>query len=105
MHTGGKCCSLPFSIVFETWTGATYLKSVFVVRFSLTVGSFQHQNKDLAEDAAPQNCLMREVEGIAQRLGASLEEIRRRATEPREEERKLGEPGLQVTVLAVVVLG
>lgn len=44
------------------------------------------------EDTEPQNCLLREVECIAQRLGASLEEIQRRAEEPQEkknEQRKL----------------
>ncbi|XP_028742313.1 coiled-coil domain-containing protein 30 isoform X3 [Peromyscus leucopus] len=48
----------------------------------------QRQN----EDTEPQNSLLREVECIAQRLGASLEEIQRRAEEPQEkknEQRKL----------------
>nr|XP_042127712.1 coiled-coil domain-containing protein 30 isoform X3 [Peromyscus maniculatus bairdii]XP_042127713.1 coiled-coil domain-containing protein 30 isoform X3 [Peromyscus maniculatus bairdii]XP_042127714.1 coiled-coil domain-containing protein 30 isoform X3 [Peromyscus maniculatus bairdii] len=48
----------------------------------------QRQN----EDTEPQNCLLREVECIAQRLGASLEEIQRTAEEPQEkknEQRKL----------------
>ncbi|XP_055466927.1 coiled-coil domain-containing protein 30-like [Psammomys obesus] len=61
---------------------------------SLQKESPQHRSEDLAEEAAPQNCLLREVEGIAQRLETSLEEIRRVATEPREEEkaqRKLGD--------------
>ncbi|XP_052570969.1 coiled-coil domain-containing protein 30 isoform X6 [Peromyscus californicus insignis] len=44
----------------------------------------QRQN----EDAEPQNCLLREVECIAQRLGASLEEIQRRTKEPQEKERE-----------------
>lgn len=60
---------------------------------SLQKESPQHRSEDLAEEAAPQNCLLREVEGIAQRLETSLEEIRRVATEPREEkaQRKLGD--------------
>ncbi|OBS78814.1 hypothetical protein A6R68_18804, partial [Neotoma lepida] len=48
----------------------------------------QHQNEVLAKDAEPQNCLLREVECIAQRLGASLEEIQRRAEEPQEKEKE-----------------
>lgn len=47
---------------------------------------------------------MREVECIAQRLGASLEEIQRTAEEPQEkknEQRKLGEPWLQTTIVAM----
>ncbi|KAH0502035.1 Coiled-coil domain-containing protein 30 [Microtus ochrogaster] len=51
----------------------------------------RHPHEDLARDAEPQNYLLREVECIAQRLGASLEEIQRRAVEPQEEreQRKL----------------
>ncbi|XP_026637992.1 coiled-coil domain-containing protein 30 isoform X1 [Microtus ochrogaster] len=48
----------------------------------------QHPHEDLAKDAEPQNYLLREVECIAQRLGASLEEIQRRAAEPQEKERE-----------------
>ncbi|XP_041508154.1 coiled-coil domain-containing protein 30 isoform X5 [Microtus oregoni] len=48
----------------------------------------QRPHEDLARDAEPQNCLLREVECIAQRLGASLEEIQRRAAEPQKEERE-----------------
>ncbi|XP_050017238.1 coiled-coil domain-containing protein 30 isoform X4 [Alexandromys fortis] len=48
----------------------------------------QRPHEDLAKDAEPQNCLLREVECIAQRLEASLEEIQRRAAEPQEEEKE-----------------
>ncbi|XP_057641299.1 coiled-coil domain-containing protein 30 isoform X2 [Chionomys nivalis] len=48
----------------------------------------QRPHEDLAKDAEPQNCLLREVECIAQSLGASLEEIQRRAAEPQEKERE-----------------
>ncbi|XP_031234328.1 coiled-coil domain-containing protein 30 isoform X3 [Mastomys coucha] len=54
----------------------------------------QHQDEDQSKDAAPQDCLMREVECIAQKLEALLEEIHRGARKPQEEEReqrKLGD--------------
>ncbi|XP_012978895.1 coiled-coil domain-containing protein 30 isoform X6 [Mesocricetus auratus] len=50
------------------------------------------QNEDLAKGSEPQNRLFGEVECMAQRLQAALEEIQRRAEEPQEqgeEQRKL----------------
>ncbi|KAL1776857.1 coiled-coil domain-containing protein 30 isoform X2 [Sigmodon hispidus] len=46
------------------------------------------QNEGLDKDAEPQNCLLREVECIAQRLRVSLEEIQRRAEEPQGKEQR-----------------
>uniref|UniRef100_A0A8C6GWN4 Coiled-coil domain containing 30 n=1 Tax=Mus spicilegus TaxID=10103 RepID=A0A8C6GWN4_MUSSI len=53
----------------------------------------QHQDEDQSRAAAPQDCLLRDVECIAQKLEASLEEIHRGAREPREEreQRMLGD--------------
>ncbi|XP_052033166.1 coiled-coil domain-containing protein 30 [Apodemus sylvaticus] len=54
----------------------------------------QPQDEDQSKDAVPQDCLMREVECIAQKLEASLEEIHRGAQKPPEEDReqrKLGD--------------
>ncbi|XP_021056154.1 coiled-coil domain-containing protein 30 isoform X2 [Mus pahari] len=54
----------------------------------------QHQDEDQSKDTVPQDRLLRDVECIAQKLEASLEEIHRGAREPREEEReqrKLGD--------------
>ncbi|NP_083562.1 coiled-coil domain-containing protein 30 isoform a [Mus musculus] len=53
----------------------------------------QHQDEDQSRAAAPQDCLLRDVECIAQKLEASLEEIHRGAREPREEreQRTLGD--------------
>lgn len=59
------------------------------------------QNEDLAKGSEPQNRLFGEVECMAQRLQAALEEIQRRAEEPQEqgeEQRKLGEPWLQMAL-------
>ena len=74
---------------------------ILVVSVSLTVVSCQPQDEDQSKDAVPQDCLMREVECIAQKLEASLEEIHRGAQKPREEDReqrKLGESWLQTTI-------
>lgn len=53
----------------------------------------QHQDEDQSRAAVPQDCLLRDVECIAQKLEASLEEIHRGAREPREEreQRTLGD--------------
>ncbi|XP_021015513.1 coiled-coil domain-containing protein 30 isoform X2 [Mus caroli] len=48
----------------------------------------QHQDEDQSKAAVPQDCLLKDVECIAQKLEASLEEIHRGAQEPREEERE-----------------
>lgn len=67
--------------------------SVLAVGVLLTVVSCQHQDEDQSRAAVPQDCLLRDVECIAQKLEASLEEIHRGAREPREEreQRTLGE--------------
>uniref|UniRef100_A0A8C6R175 Coiled-coil domain containing 30 n=1 Tax=Nannospalax galili TaxID=1026970 RepID=A0A8C6R175_NANGA len=48
----------------------------------------QHHNEDLGKDKAPQNCLEREMEQVAERLGVALEENAGLTDEPQGRERE-----------------